>query len=104
MGRGQRQAQTTRDASKARRWAQRLEGRSWQWFTARRLAVGVVVAVVLLLSAQEWYQYRQVAHAGVPVSDCSSTERVVEYDVRWQWLPPGIVCVFGDGTTEYMGL
>ena len=71
---------------------------------ARRLAVGVVVAALFLLSAQEWYQYRQVAHAGVPVSDCSSTERVVEYDVRWQWLPPGIVCVFGDGTTKYVGL
>lgn len=81
-----------------------MEGRPWRWATKWRLIVGVVVVFLMLLAAQQWYQYRQAAHAGVPVPECSSTERVVEYDVRWQWLPPGLVCVFRDGSSEYVGL
>lgn len=101
---GVRTGTATSDAAAARRWAERLEARPWRWLTKRRLVVVAVVGFLLLLSAQQWWQYREYTHAGAPVPECSSTERVVEYDVRWQWLPPGVVCVFTDGTSEYVGL
>lgn len=95
---------TPDDAARARWWAERLEARPWRWVTLRRLVVGVILAFLTLVATQEWYQYRQFAHGGEPVLACHSTEQVVEYDVRWQWFPPGIVCVFRDGTSEYVGL
>ena len=99
MGREGGRVQTAAsDAAAARRWADRLEGRPWRWLTKRRLVVAAVVGFLLLLSAQQWWQYREYSH-GVPVPECSGA-----YDVRWQWVPPGVVCVFSDGTSKYAGL
>lgn len=86
------------------RWVERLERWPLPRLTMRRVIVVLVLGFLLLLSAQQWYQYQQVARTGVPVADCSSSERTVDYDVEWQWVPPGLVCLYRDGTREYVGL
>lgn len=95
---------TVSDVEAARHLADRLERWPCRSITARGLVLIGIVSLVLLLSVSQWYQYRQVAHGGVPVTECSSTQRVVEYDVRWQWFPPGLVCDYEDGTSEYVGM
>ena len=105
MGRARRRSSTAASqAAAARRWAERLERPSWRWLTTRWAIlglVGLVVGVVGLYAVSQLWLHTQM---GEPLLECHSTERDVEYDVRWQWLPPGLVCDYVDGQSRYVGL
>ena len=93
------------DAAAARRWADRLERRPWRWLFTRWVVVGVLLGFVAMLGAYEWWRYVQVAHGAEPLLECHSTEPPERaYDVGWQWMPPGPVCDYSDGDSQYLGL
>lgn len=99
---------TSSDIAAARRWADRLERPPWRWLFARGAVVGIVVGVVVgfvgMLGVYEWWRYTEVAHGAEPLPECQTTEPPERaYDVRWQWLPPGLVCVYADGERRYVG-
>lgn len=69
------------------------------------LVVGIVVGFAAMFAAYEWWRYVQVAHGADPLLECHSTEPSERgYDVRWQWMPPGLVCEYSDGDSQYVGL
>lgn len=106
-GAGERGPESSEVAS-AGQWANRLERGPWRWLFTQRMAVVVVIVVaigfVALLGLYEWRRYVQ-AHGGEPLLECHSTQPPARgYDVRWQWMPPGLVCEYSDGERRYVGL
>lgn len=90
-------------AATAARWANRLERAPWRWLTSRWPWVTLAVVLVLLFAVAQWWRYGQMTSSADPVLECHSTEGAEDHEVRWQWMPPGFVCVYPDGRTQYIG-
>lgn len=80
-----------------------LERPPLRWLTWWRVAVACVAVFLLALAAKQVLS-GPGSNRVIVVCTANRPAPATSYETEWQWLSPGWVCVYDDGTRHHVGL